>query len=149
MNCKIVEQDTGGKLSREFRANCDGKDVGKIRIVKTTVKGRRRWEVSSIFVDPSLHRKGIGTKLYEAAAQSACASRSSLVSTGRNPKAHSNDFWKKMLGKRKAHVIGSNAHGPIYEAACWAADDLSGARSKPRKTSKKRSGATSQRSRAR
>lgn len=126
--CTTREVDTGGKLSHAFERVCDGTKVGGIYIVKRTVKGLRRYVVRSIYVNSNARREGHATKLYEAAAQYACSRGSGLVSAERNPGAHSNDFWQKMFSKGKARKFGVNKNGAIYEASCWTAHDLSGAR---------------------
>lgn len=129
---QLREVDTGSKRAFEFQAYLDGERVGEIGVVRRNEKigGRVVYAVHRVRVEEAARRKGIATKLYEAAAQEACRRRSRLASTGRDPKAHSHDFWAKQAAKGRAEVLpGRGERGqPVYILDCAFARDLSGAR---------------------
>lgn len=99
--------DTGTRYGFAFEAVCDGQACGRIEAHRMgrKVGGRVAYKVMRIDVDIEYRRKGVATKLYEAAANEACRRRSRLASTERNPGAHSTDFWKKQVAKGRAKAI--------------------------------------------
>lgn len=104
MNLKIVEADTGSSNQIRFDALCDGVLCGRIRAHKTKVSGRVVYTVSDVNVEERNQRRGVATKLYEAAHAGACSRRSRLASTARNAGAFSNDFWRKQEARGRVEV---------------------------------------------
>jgi len=104
---KTHEIDTGTRYGIAFRAECNGSSCGRIEAHRkfSKVGGRVVYTVMRIDVDPEHRRKGVATKLYEAAANEACRRRARLASTERNPGAHSIDFWKKQVAKGRAKAF--------------------------------------------
>lgn len=105
MKLEIREVETGGKISIEFEALCDGAHCGRLRAHRKAVGGRVIYSVDRVDVDEPYRRQRVATRLYEAAHAEACRRRSRLGSTERNPGAHSHDFWAKQLAKGRAEVL--------------------------------------------
>lgn len=103
----ISEIDTGTRYGIAFKAECDGQACGRIEAHRMgrKVGGRVAYKVMRVDVDAEHRRKGVATKLYEAAANEACRRRSRLASTERNPGAHSIDFWRKQVAKGRAKAF--------------------------------------------
>jgi GNAT superfamily N-acetyltransferase len=97
MSCVITEGGTGVRNSFLFDAVCHGVYAGTIRVYKTRAKVRRKtlWVVAHISVEDRFRRRGVATRLYEAAAQEACRKRGHLASLERSFGAYSLDFWLK------------------------------------------------------
>lgn len=103
----IVARGVGNADGFAFEALCDGRWCGEIsayRLLKR-VRGRVVYTVGSIEVATSARRRGIATKLYEAAANEACRQRRRLASTNRSAGAYSNDFWQKQVAKGRARAV--------------------------------------------
>lgn len=100
----VREIDTGTRYGFAFEAECDGQSCGRIEAHKKfgKVGGKVVYAVMRVDVDAEHRRKGVATKLYEAAANEACRRRGRLASVERNPGAHSTDFWKKQVTKGRA-----------------------------------------------
>lgn len=63
------------------------------------------WIVANIFVKDDFRRKGVATKLYEAAAKEACKRGGTLASKERLSEG-SKGFWEKQLIKGRAVKLG-------------------------------------------
>jgi GNAT superfamily N-acetyltransferase len=124
MDCTVEERDTGGKRSLEYYARCNGQHAGNILVVKTKVRGRVVWAVDTVSVYPQFQRRGVATKLYEAATAGACAKRGRLASVDRRPGAFSNDFWRKQAAKGRVEVFRGKRQ-PIYVLRDCSVRDLS------------------------
>ena len=116
MKIRVESEDTGGQISFAFRAYCDDQACGRIYAYrsKAKVSGKVVYAVKNIEVNEVARRKGVGTKLYEAAANEACRRRGSLASVGRNPGAHSNDFWEKQAAKGRAVRVRQPGGQPAF-----------------------------------
>lgn len=104
MRIEIQRVETGGRISFMFAALCNGSACGHISAHRLARKvgGRVVYGVDDVRVSETARRKGVGTKLYEAAANEACARRGRLASTNRLSEAHSNAFWEKQEAKGRA-----------------------------------------------
>lgn len=140
------------KREVEFTCNCPGGVSGSLRIFsnRRETEARRRiyrlpesrgrvWQIKEIDVDVAGQRRGIGTKLYEKAAEFVCTRGGVLVSDDRVADAHSNDFWKKQVKKGRA-VVRRNPINKSFDYAtvvlrCSKAKDLSGV---PKRKARKR-----------
>ena len=122
---KVVELDTGARNAIAFRAVCGEEVCGSLRAFRTTVRGRTVYTVARVDVSPEHQRKGIATRLYEAAHAEACRRRARLASTERNPGAHSNDFWRKQEARGRVEV-SEGRFGPVYVVSSCETRDLSG-----------------------
>lgn len=111
-----------------FRALCDGKYCGTLEAQHGVVGDRNVLEVRGIYVRSPVRRQGIGTRLYNAALDAACAQRRLLASTSRSPGAHSHDFWAKQIAKGRAVAVPGTE--TIVMRSCRFRT-LSGARRKP------------------
>lgn len=123
---RLCHQDKDARCSRRF---------GRPTLVgDTNVR-----LVESVFTPDFGRRRGIATKLYEAAAKDACRAAEPLVSAFRITGARSNDFWKKQHAKGRATVIGTVAMDagqrpiPMYALDCAKGTSLSGVKKKRRK----------------
>lgn len=135
-NLEIREVDTGSPRAFEFQAFLGGERVGSISAVRRNVKvgGRVVYAVHDVGVSAEARRKGIATKLYEAAAQEACRRRSRLASIDRLFSSHSRDFWHKQKTKGRVQEYPGKPvppgippeATPIYVLDCAFARDLSG-----------------------
>ena len=102
----------------------DPKKVGAISIVPRYTHGRELAQVLQVNVRPGHKRQGIGTKLYEAAAQVACDIGMPLASSPswmRSP--DSSGFWEKQAQKGRAQDIGDGVF--VLDGNCDSVD-LSG-----------------------
>lgn len=117
----------------------DGLHVGWIYLDRGVRDGQRVMKVRNIEVNPKHQRKGLATKLYQAAAKAACEEGRVLVSNDRQIGAHSNDFWLKQAAKGRAIIDGCSKGQPVFVLRCFAANDLSGLRKKRKAPKKKRS----------
>lgn len=120
-----------------FEAQVDGKRVGSIYLDRRTRDGQKVMKVRNVEVDRAHQRKGIATKLYQAAARAACDEGRPLVSDERTTGAHSNDFWLKQAYKGRAIMDGCKDGKPVFVLRCFAADDLSGVKKPTKRTSNK------------
>src|SRR5689334_5012095 len=77
--------------ARVFEAIEDGKRVGCLRIDDTGEGVTPFWS----WVSPSHRRRGIGTKLYEAAARGACRAFGQPLSSDLKLSDESRGFWQK------------------------------------------------------
>lgn len=116
MKIELASEDTGGKTSFAFRAYCDGTVCGRIDVYRSRSKvgGKVAYAVKNVEVRDVARRKGVGTKLYEAAANEACQRRGRLASVGRNPGAYSNDFWEKQEAKGRAVRVRRPGDQPAF-----------------------------------
>lgn len=119
---EIREVDTGSGRELRFDAYIDGKRVGFIDAHRAAkkIRGRVVYKVAHVDVNVGQRRKGVATKLYEAAAQEACRRRASLASTDRNPGAYSTDFWEKQVRKGRAREV----RGGRFVLDCAFSSDL-------------------------
>jgi GNAT superfamily N-acetyltransferase len=103
----------------------DGRErVGILSVHPWQTQGRRVMQVLQSNVKTGRLRQGIGTKLYEAAAQAACEQGLQLASSPKWMRsAHSSGFWDKQLRKGRAKDIGDGVI--VLDQSCGA--DLSGA----------------------
>lgn len=102
--------------------NADGKELGDLilRVVKFRdvpdedgFDMREGLEVSGIKLVPGMQRKGLGTKLYEVAADAACDLGLPLVSDQvRSPFAEA--FWRKQRAKGRAYAVEGGRGGSVY-----------------------------------
>lgn len=138
---EIREIETGGKNSFHFEAWLEGHEVGGIQAFKTKVRGRTVYAIRDVNVRAEQRRRGIATKLYEAAAQEACRRRARLASTERLFTSRSRDFWAKQKAKGRVEELPGKpvprgvdpaAYTPIFILDCAFARDLSGARRRPK-----------------
>jgi GNAT superfamily N-acetyltransferase len=129
---EVRERETGGRDYFAFEAQQDGEEVGSIVAAKRKVRGRTVYVVKSVRVAEPMRRRGIATRLYEAAAQEACRRRGHLASMERRAEAYSHDFWAKQEAKGRVEVIRPRIEQPIYILDCAFARDLSGARRRPK-----------------
>jgi GNAT superfamily N-acetyltransferase len=106
LEISIVEVDTGAKNAFEFEAHTSTQCLGYIKAHRTVASGRVIYVVDRIHVDEEWRRRGVGTKLYEAAAAEACRRRGVLASLERDPNAHSHDFWFKQYQMGRAEILG-------------------------------------------
>lgn len=127
---QIREAETGSRIAFAFDAYLDGERVGSIMGVRQNqkVRGRVVYKVSNVKVAEGQRRRGVATKLYEAAAQEACRRRSRLASLERRAMAYSHEFWQKQAAKGRAEVIERRNQQPIYVLDCAFARDLSALR---------------------
>lgn len=128
---EIRERETGGKNTFHFEAWLGESRVGEIYASKSRLGGHVVYAVRSVDVPFAHRRKGIATKLYEAAAQEACRRRARLASVERTTSAHSHTFWVKQLEKGRAQVVGRDKT-PKYVLDCAFARDLSGVKRRKR-----------------
>lgn len=105
MKISIEKLETGARNTFAFAATCNGVACGRIDASRTDLRGRVVYRVGRVDVVESARRKGVATKLYEAAAAEACARRGRLASTERLPDAASNEFWEKQLRKGRADAF--------------------------------------------
>ena len=137
MDLRIVEQ-SGTPTSFGLVAQCDGQKCGYLDAKKTTIGGRVAYTVSYISVSDDFQRKGIGTKLYEAAHAKACQRRARLASTERHSWAHSNDFWNKQICRNRVEIYaGKSPDMPVFVLKSCDTQSLSGLK-KPKKTRRRR-----------
>jgi len=124
-------------------AVCDGEECGILTLEEGVVArqvGRKVLKhpvlkVDEINVFAPFQRRGVATKLYEAAADLACEDGVQLASIYRLPWAKSNEFWAKQIAKGRATVWsrdpGANRHrDQIILNSCVR--DLSGVRKRRR-----------------
>jgi len=116
MRVFTVGEDTGGRISFAYRAHCDDAVCGHIYACRSKAKvgGKVVYVVKTIEVDEKVRRRGVATKLYEAAANEACRRRGHLASVGRNPGAYSNDFWEKQEAKGRAVRVRQPGGQPAF-----------------------------------
>jgi GNAT superfamily N-acetyltransferase len=108
--CKIREKQTGGKNCFHLQIDCPqlffnpqrGSEAGSIVVCRHRRKRRVVYGVQSLFVQPSLRRRGLATALYEAAAAEACRRRGRLASISRATESGSYGFWQKQVAKGRA-----------------------------------------------
>ena len=132
MDLKIVEQ-SGTPTSFSLVAECNGQKCGYLDAKKIKVGGRVAYTVSYVSVSDDFQRRGIGTKLYEAAHAKACARRARLASTERHSWAKSNDFWNKQVCRGRAEVYaGKHPDTPVFVLKSCDIQSLSGLK-KPKK----------------
>jgi GNAT superfamily N-acetyltransferase len=74
--------------------------------------------VSDIRVLPQLQRCGLGTKLYEQAAQFACKAFKKPLHSSIERSAMSDRFWQKQVAKGRA-VCVARTHEPPAEQPDW------------------------------
>lgn len=138
---QVREIDTGAKNYFRFEAELGGEYVGAIVAAKARVGGRTVYSVRDVDVARAHRRKGIATKLYEAAAQEACRRRARLASIERLYGAHSHDFWAKQKAKGRVQELPgkpvprdqpADAYTPVYVLDCAFARDLSGPKRRKR-----------------
>jgi len=86
--------------------------VGRARLEELQVGNRRMLAVSTINVERKLHRKGIGTKIREMAAEKACELGLQLVSDGERSEFEE-AFWRKQRTKGRASCIRPNPKGAV------------------------------------
>jgi GNAT superfamily N-acetyltransferase len=127
----VRELDTGGRISIEFEATCDGRQCGRLTAHRTKVGGRVVYTVDRVDVHEPYRRQRVATRLYEAAHAEACRRRARLASTQRNPGAHSNDFWRKQIAKGRAELLpGQKTRNQYYQGIVitncetWSLDGL-------------------------
>lgn len=114
----VQEVPTGSKRSFELEyVEEDGSVLGRLQAAKVKRAGRTVWDIKGVFVQAAHRRKGIATKLYEAAAREACARRAPLAST--DVRAGTTEaFWKKQLAKGRASILGKGRERPWYILDC-------------------------------
>lgn len=94
-----VARGPGGDDLSIFMAYAGRKPVGRIHL-KDLVRIKA---VTWIEVDPEYRKRGVATKLYEAAARAACNEGKSLASDTTGNRAPSTEaFWRKQLAKGRA-----------------------------------------------
>lgn len=127
---EIHEAETGSRIAFAFDAYLDGERVGSITGVRLNdkIRGRVVYKVSNVKVAEGQRRRGVATKLYEAAAQEACRRRARLASLERRAMAYSHEFWRKQAAKGRAEVIERRNEQPVYVLDCAFARDLSSLR---------------------
>jgi GNAT superfamily N-acetyltransferase len=86
--------------------------------------------IESVGLWPEYHRQGIGTRIYELAAQTACAKfKAPLGSSGYRTKM-SEGFWRKQLAKgrasRKVVRTETKKRQVVYLLSCPAPVSLKG-----------------------
>lgn len=97
--------------------------VGMLSFHRRYTQGHEVAQVLQSNVLRPLLRQGIGTKLYEAAAEAACEQGLQLASSPKWMRsAHSSGFWDKQLRKGRAKDIGDGVI--VLDQSCGA--DLSG-----------------------
>lgn len=101
-----------------FEAFCPT-SCGFITVDRRRVQGRPVWRVGSVHVEEEFRRRGVATKLYEAAARAACQRAEPLASLAMNrePTALSNEFWRKQQRKGRVDVVAGR-DGPTYIVRC-------------------------------
>lgn len=102
--------------------NADGEELGDLILRVTKFRDvpdedgfdtRDGLEVSGIKLPPGMQRKGLGTKLYEVAADAACDLGLPLVSDQvRSPFAEA--FWRKQVAKGRAYAVEGGRGGSVY-----------------------------------
>lgn len=129
--CEIRQIDMGGKNEFFFELVCNGKRQAAIHAAKKKIAGKVRFVVRGVNVLEQFRRKGLGTKLYEMAAQEACRRRAPLASDERIGDM-SREFWAKQIRKGRATVLskkGGSEKGeraPVYSLTCPAPPSLRG-----------------------
>lgn len=94
----------------------DGESVGRAIVVY----GEGVPYVSDIRVADELKRCGVGTKLYEQAAQFACKTFKEPLHSDFERSAMSNRFWQKQVAKGRATCV-SKTHDTSTETPDWLA----------------------------
>lgn len=131
--CEIRQLDMGGKNEFFFELVCGGERQGAISAARKKIAGKVRFVVRGVNVLEPFRRKGIATKLYEAAAQEACRRRAPLASDERVGEM-SLEFWAKQMRKGRASIISKRggfergSKGVVYSLSCPAPKSLRGQR---------------------
>lgn len=94
----------------------------RIRVTATTSGGRvagdvtisnfQRPHVVTIRVDDRLKRCGIGTRLYEAAAQAACRAYGSPLESDTMRSGYAQAFWQKQVERGRASCVAKAPEPP-------------------------------------
>lgn len=113
VNTEYMRSDERGPRRVSILAKCDGRVCGSMDIARGDLLSSlgdqplddRMFLVEGVYVDDNYQRHGVGTRLYEAAAEFACANGATLASGQRLRGAHSNDFWRKQIAKGRATTL--------------------------------------------
>jgi len=99
---RIVEEQPSPSVVLLSAITTDGKVVGEMDLaLRKTAKGRF---AQVTYAAAKITGMGIGTKLYEAAARSACRKGVPLMSDNRRTK-YSQGFWEKQSRKGRATCV--------------------------------------------
>ena len=86
--------------------------------------------VSSVSINKSYRRRGLGTQMYERAAEVACDSFGLPLASDRSTSRskYSEGFWKKQLRKKRALCVGDSGSKRCHRAVltCPAPASLAG-----------------------
>jgi len=99
-----------------IEAVVDRESVGHAIVVKTNGVPY----VSDVRVFPKMQRCGLGTQLYEQAAQFACAKFKQPLHSDVERSAMSDNFWRKQVQKGRA-VCTAPARSPASDVPDWVA----------------------------
>jgi GNAT superfamily N-acetyltransferase len=121
--CEIREVDLGAKNQFMYELVCGGERQAAISAARMKVAGKVRYVVTGVNVLESFRRKGLATRLYEAAAGEACRRRAPLASRERVG-GMSRHFWAKQMRKGRAVVLSkrggyeSGDKAPVFSLTC-------------------------------
>lgn len=129
--CQVVPAHTGTRNCFRFDLVCPGYQKklpyepdlpGVIEACRYKRRGRVVYGVTRLYVGSGLRRRGLATKLYEAAARQACRERARLASIEREFGVHSTDFWKKQVakGRAKRYSARYTKYAQQYGRARWS-----------------------------
>jgi GNAT superfamily N-acetyltransferase len=131
--CEIRPVDLGSKNEFMFELVCNGERQAGIHAARKKISGKVRYVVRGVNVLKPFRRKGLATKLYEAAAQEACRRRAPLASDERVGEM-SRQFWDKQMRKGRAVVLSKRGgyergeKAPVFSLTCPAPSSLKGRR---------------------
>lgn len=115
LSCEFeVERPPVGDSDRDrmfdVRCRVDGEVLGKVSVFRTRESGRDVMAVAMIGIRADSRREGLGTELYQVAAEIACEGFGLPLASDkdhqRSPAAEA--FWKKQVRKKRAVCIGDS-----------------------------------------
>jgi GNAT superfamily N-acetyltransferase len=116
----VVEQF--GRAFSVIAMDCKA-SVGRVAAMEIETSQGRVMQVRAARVVPGAQRKGVGTKLYERAAQIACRDFGAPLASDSDRTAAAEGFWRKQVTKRRARAVDD-----IYVLNCPVPKSLKGAR---------------------
>lgn len=133
MACSIEERKSKGYDTVDITCTVAGVQAGKLSMWKCEESGRIVMSVTNSIVKPSYRRRGIGTQLYERAAEVACRDFGLPLASDRHTSRSkfADAFWKKQVKKKRAVCIGDSGgkRCRMYMLSCPAPASLAATRS--------------------
>jgi GNAT superfamily N-acetyltransferase len=134
---KIVRE--GKKHARDwFRlsARISGQQVGYVGVTRYVVSDARQealahpaMQISRIFVEPEYRKRGVATRLYEAAAKLSCKKYNLPLASDETRSPEADSFWRKQAAKGRARAVPETEDtGDYYILSCPAPPSLAGRR---------------------